>query len=242
MREDNPPTIYFGDLDDIEIIEAIEDAFEITLLNEEVEKCFTVGDIYALVLNKFPHAERSAAPCASAAAYYALKRAFRTMRATGRISRNTLIRDLLLPSPRFAWHKLSEITGFNLPRLELAGAGWIVAILFAITVTAAAVAGMYFEPAAVRVEGIVVGALVIGISAFGLGGWLARKLHLVRVPRRLRTVGDLARAVAATNIAKLASANVPTRERDVWASLEYIIRDQLAWKGPITPESRFAQG
>jgi hypothetical protein len=57
----------------------------------------------------------------------------------------------------------------------------------------------------------------------------------------MRTFGDLAKSVAATNVAKLARANGPVREQEIWSSLEYIIREQLAWNGPITPDSRLVQ-
>jgi hypothetical protein len=60
-----------------------------------------------------------------------------------------------------------------------------------------------------------------------------------RFPERLRTVGDLARAVAALNVAALASSDQPLRKREIWVALVEIIRDNLVWSGAVRPTTRF---
>lgn len=242
MSQAEPPKIMFGDLDDIAMIEAIEDAFEIKLLDEEVSSCFTVGDIYALILKKFPHVARSTAPCTSAAAYYALKRALRTLRPGARVSRDTSLRELLAPSPRTAWQNLSQATGFDLPSLELTGAGLILTTGLTLSPLVWMLSTYDWQRGLEHsLIGRLLGAVLFGMLAFAGGVMLAHRLRLEGIPRHLRTMGDLATAVAATNIAKIADTHGPARERELWASLEYIIRSQLAWNGPITPESRFVQ-
>jgi hypothetical protein len=59
-------------------------------------------------------------------------------------------------------------------------------------------------------------------------------------PTRYRTVGELARITAALNVRALSSgATGLMRTSDVWAALEAVIREQVDWEGPITPETRF---
>jgi hypothetical protein len=58
-------------------------------------------------------------------------------------------------------------------------------------------------------------------------------------PERLSTVGDLARAVAALNVAALASPDQPLRTREIWTALVEVIRDNLVWSGAVQPTTRF---
>jgi hypothetical protein len=74
----------------------------------------------------------------------------------------------------------------------------------------------------------------------GLGGWIAVLAPILGIlsimwfrPLPVRTVGELARGVAALNPKKLAPPDGPIRTRDVWASLELIARDITAYEGPI---------
>jgi hypothetical protein len=64
-----------------------------------------------------------------------------------------------------------------------------------------------------------------------------------RLPRqpssRYRSVGDLARGAAGLNISALAGSTGTMRKRDVWPALETIIREELAWEGPLEAETRF---
>jgi len=62
---------------------------------------------------------------------------------------------------------------------------------------------------------------------------------LGRFPARLRTVGDLARGVAALNVAALASPNEPLRRPEIWTALQGVIRHRLDWNGTVMPTTRF---
>ena len=53
-----------------------------------------------------------------------------------------------------------------------------------------------------------------------------------------RTVGDLARTVAALNVAVLASPNEPLRKREIWTALRGVIQDNVDWNGPVLPTTR----
>jgi hypothetical protein len=61
----------------------------------------------------------------------------------------------------------------------------------------------------------------------------------VNLPRHVRSVGDLARKVAARNIAALSKQDGAIRTRDVWAALDSIIREVSARDEPIGRETLF---
>jgi hypothetical protein len=77
-----------------------------------------------------------------------------------------------------------------------------------------------------------------GYASISLVAWMFR-CWLGRFPERLGTVGDLACAVAALNVAALASPKEPLRKREVWGALEGIIRDNLNWSGAVQLTTRF---
>jgi hypothetical protein len=67
-----------GDLDDVELVELVERAFDITFSPREMEQILTVGEFYDLLLTKIPPngADRQ---CASAMAFYRLRSALRRL-------------------------------------------------------------------------------------------------------------------------------------------------------------------
>jgi hypothetical protein len=69
------------------------------------------------------------------------------------------------------------------------------------------------------------------------GIWLGQRL--TRFPKRLATVGDLVRAVAALNVAALRIPGEPLRKREIWTALEWIVGDMIGWRVPVQPAARF---
>lgn len=128
-----------------------------------------------------------------------------------------------------------------MPRLELSRVGWALALIVMLISASATMLHMAAGASGSELMGVGLTAIIVGIFALAAGAWIAGKFRLLRIPRHLHTFGELARAVAAMNAAKFAKAHGPARERELWFSLEYIIRDKLAWKGPITPDSRFVE-
>jgi hypothetical protein len=176
-----------GDLDEVDLLREVEQAFAVKLDPHDLEVCLTVGDLHGLLLASVPNIERSQTGCLAAKAFFKLKRAVEKQQPHRFIRPET---DLISVTGRhiFRWKRQCEReTGLRMP-------------------------------------------------AATLGGWLFWK---GRFPKRLGTVGDLARAVAALNIAALASPDQPLRTREIWTALVEIIRDNLVWSGAVQPTTRF---
>jgi hypothetical protein len=50
------------DLEDVDLIRAVEAAFEVRLTNAEVEQIHTVGDLHSVLIGKLQHVERGVDP------------------------------------------------------------------------------------------------------------------------------------------------------------------------------------
>jgi len=95
------------------------------------------------------------------------------------------------------------------------------------------------------------GFLLVGSAAHGWIGALialpvsiglfALSHRVARFSTRLRTVGDLAEAVAVLNVAALASPDEPLHEREIWTALRGVIRNTLGWDGSVLTTTRLIQ-
>lgn len=61
-----------GDLDDVELIEDIEEAFSLRFADDDLKRCRTVGDLFSLVEADLPDDGSS---CATAMCFYRMRRA-----------------------------------------------------------------------------------------------------------------------------------------------------------------------
>lgn len=115
-----------GDGDDVEILEDIEKAFRINLSDEDAAACYTVGDIYELLLTKYDLAatERTDYLCASHRAFNEVRRVIRKLlpvdvQPDSRLSdfgfsnhgavRDALQRELPVVIPAFAMTRMSVL-------------------------------------------------------------------------------------------------------------------------------------
>jgi|SRR5262249_8674540 len=214
-----------GDLDEIDLLEEIERAFAVEF-PRDLRHCHTVGDLHRILLALIPHAERAKTGCLAAKAYFVLSRAIRKRDPARVIRPSTELVNMV--RRRFGHHRwrrqLKEDTGLKMPALE--GTGW-GGMLFLISI------GLPLAGSAAHGW---IGALMALPISLGL---LALSHRIARFRTRLRTLGDLAQAVAALNVAALASPNDPLREREIWAALQGVIRNDLGWDGSVLPTTRF---
>ena len=68
-----------GDLDDVELVEDIEQAFGVRLPDSELSKCQTVGDLFEMIVTRLPDNGVTANRCATAMCFYRLRRAIHTL-------------------------------------------------------------------------------------------------------------------------------------------------------------------
>jgi hypothetical protein len=215
-----------GDGDEDDLVHEVESAFGIRFAPQDLEACHTVGDLYDLVLALVPNAERTGTACLTARAFFRLRRAIERAQPDRVITPATPLNDLTARSGTDAWlSRLQDRTGLRMPTLATGIAGGL-----------AAVAAVALSVAAIFAHGWY-GALVsLPVSLAMLA---ASSRWLARFPKGMRTVGDLARAIAALNIAALSDGKEPIRRSEIWAALQGVIQDDLSPVGPVQPTTRF---
>jgi acyl carrier protein len=162
-------------LDTVELVMEVEEAFGITMSDEEAEKIQTVGDLYRYVLARLDRPVLTTPGCLSAAVFYRLRRQLMgRFRVERRRIRPASPLDDLIPAAnrRREWQRLGECLGWRLP--ELTRPGWVgfVSLGLFVTWSIATIAAWGrlagFDPDAlmVFVVGLLVGALVLAIAVY----------------------------------------------------------------------------
>jgi hypothetical protein len=214
-----------GDGDELSLLREIQRSFAIKL-PLDLSNCHTVGDLHRVLLQCVPHAERGTTGLLVAKSYFALRRAVRKHDPRHVIRPNTQLTSIFA-SRRGAhrWRRQLKLdTGLEMPGLTL-GAGASFLFLSAI--------GLPLGGYALHGATAALFALPISLLLLMLVQYLAR------FPATLRTVGDLAHAVAALNVAALSPPNEPLREREIWSALVGIVRYDIGWSGPVLSTTRF---
>jgi hypothetical protein len=216
-----------GDGDEIDLLQEVERSFAIKL-PRDLRHCHTVGDLYKILIASIPHAENGRAGCLAAKAYFALRRAIRKHDPGRVIVPSTELAHIVTGRlGDYRWlRRIKEETGLEMPALTR-GTGADLLFLASISIPMVGCAAHGWT-----------GTFIALPISFGL---LAFQRPLRRFPTRLRTVRDLAQAVAALNVAALASPNEGLRKREIWPALEGVIRDNLDWSGSVLPTTRFFQ-
>ena len=209
-------------LDAVELIMAVEEAFDIQIPDREAEKLSTVGQMYAFVVNKLAFNERPR--CQSSAVFYQARRALVDLHGAPRRSVSPSTRmDSLLPSTsrRSDWQSLSRTMEAQLPQLEaprwmrLLSAGRVVALIFA------CVAAYSVYPAFTAVIFALGSALLI---------WMANRAmspFAVEIPVECATVGGTVKAILRLNYGTQTGTNRKWDPHEVWETLRSLIAEQL---------------
>lgn len=220
-------------LDGIELILAIEDAFQIHIADEEAGNVSTVGDLHSLVLSKLD--ARDAKRYLTSAAFYRTRRGIIDTLGIERreIRPSTLLAVILPRSNRCEnWRRIQEAMKLKLP--DLRHPGWIQLGLIAAGVALAVATGLYSGASYKWISLLFILGLVVGGFAIKLSPSLA-----VAFPNRNVTVGDLARDVLAINYAHLASEIGSSNKNDVWEALcRVIVLQTGVAPDKITPQAR----
>jgi hypothetical protein len=207
-------------LDQVELLLAVEDGFQIHIENHEAARVGTVGDLYDLVVSKLRHS--TSKQCLTSAAFYRTRRGIvDSLGVPRREIRPSTNLEPLLPEAtrRRMWQTIEAVVGLKLPKLKYPGS---TVSTFLVIGMIGGIASAVFAHA---------GAATIAFAAFGgliLGGSLLRvTLGLaIAIPNGEVTVGDLARDVLALNHASLARELGGWNEKDAWETLCRIIVNQ----------------
>jgi hypothetical protein len=216
-----------GDGDEVDLVRDIEQTFAVVLDPQELQNCVTVGDLHQLLLVSVPHSERGQTSCLAAKAFFKLKRAIEKQQSDGVIRPSTELASVTGRLGVYRWSRQCERkTGLSMPALVLVGGPWFWRMFFLGWCGSIGWLLNYSWIGALI-------ALPVPVVVLAVAVWVSR------FPKRLGTVGELARAVAALNVATLANPNEPLRKREIWAALQEIIRNHLIWSGAVHPTTRF---
>jgi hypothetical protein len=204
-------TLGLGDPDDVEMVRGLEEIFDISFTDKETRNLVNVGDLYNLILRKIPRDE-SNRKCASAMAFYRLRRAFADLRQGKRLSPGAelaptarakrLFRELArrtgltMPDPAFSW--IGKMGGY----MALL---WPFAMIWAVAVKS--------PPHA--------------LAIFCLGALPAAFLLAVvdprRVPAEFPTLGALAKKVARLNYGRLVKEGAEANDAEIWEAFVEVV-------------------
>lgn len=199
-----------GDLDDVELIQDVEAAFSVRFDDNDLSRCWTVGDLFTLIERDLP-ADKTTGRCATAMCFYRLRRAIQPW-VEPPLKPNTRI-DALRGLPVHRLYRLIEIEcGLRAPAKVISIWGCLAAMLILV--------GPFV---AYRVG--VVGLLT---PAFAIPLFIAFRLAPVRLPRDIATFGDLVRAVAARNIGMLAKQGARLGRQDAWSAFREVLAEHTA--------------
>jgi len=219
------------DLDSVEIVTAIEQAFHIKIADKEAEGCRTVGDLFRLIASKLPIVERDALPCPTAFCYRRLRAVLRKISPIQHITPATQLVELMPVSRSRAWWRRVQIeTNLALPQApgRLKRFRWVIGGVCVLAMAVALVSGAGAWSLLVGLAALLVSLVVHAsdrrdVIGMGIGA----------------TVGDLAKITAALNAGLLVEQHGAIRTREVWSAVEGVIRAFTAYSGPIDKRTRF---
>jgi hypothetical protein len=247
-----------GDGDELDVIYDVERTFGFKFTKEEAENLRNVGDLYDLIESKATSADGTKG-CLSQAAFYQIREALRANGLAGAVTPSTPlaeVADFSGRKGRAKWRDLERRAGLTFPWLETAGErgafslwwrrqlsspvrNWLSALL-----SAPIGFGLFFffdnflgiHPRTVL--NWLLGALIavpLAVAAIAYAWHLTFKT----VPKRIVTVGDLAREAAGYSFAELVRAKHGSSPYDRWFALGAILRLASGHKSTIAKDTKF---
>jgi hypothetical protein len=232
----------FGDGDDVDVLTDVENTFGIAITDREAETTLTVGQLYDLIQMKCANAGQTRA-CLSQIAFYRLRRALISQHVQIEIRPGTpisVVRQIEGNSTGQKWKTLSHESNLTLPSLEAPNrnAGlhrfsppqWTLAVFGGMFGLGGAMLGLSKETLGFIFVGILTLGVVVGIA-----------IHQVfkDIPRRITTVGDLARESAGCSFSELSRTHPASSPADQWQALTAVLRSISGHQPEITRNTTF---
>jgi hypothetical protein len=219
-----------GDGDDVAVLENVERAFGIRILDSEAVQLRTVGQLYDLILVKLPRNCFGPDSCLTASAFYRLRAALTRMGHSGRLRPGTGLSGLIgQGSVRRFWRWLEQESGLRLPGPSVGPLGLTMLLT-----------GLLFFGGGIILAGLKSDSafLLLWVLSF-INVWFALKVLPMTIPAELNSLGELSRDAARENFGTLAEARRTFRADDVWAALDYLLRKETGADQPIDRETVF---
>lgn len=225
----NPNTLGLDDeMDDVEILEELERAFDVKFTDEDARPIFQVGQLYDVLQAKLGPA--TGEKCASAMAFYRLRRAISQHNPTVSVSPATQLTDICLRNPKSAFRKLEEQSGLKVPELLTGPRGVAGILLVAVALSAFLFGHLLLHRLGFTATDSNWVRFLTGIGCLSLGGVLIWS-DPMKLPARLNTFGELATTTAALNYGLLTKSGARHRPEELWDALTEVLsssRDTLA--------------
>jgi len=227
-------------MDGVDVVRDVERMFRISITNGEAETTLTVGQLYDLIEKKCGAGKTQA--CLSQISFYQLRRALESLDSKTVIRPDThvsIVRRLNLGSIARTWKQLGRQSRLRLPSLEtpflakIPVAAQVIAISCAGVAVFAVARHFGFRPGGSFLVGAFGGiALIVAATSI---------LHLVfrDIPRRIVTIGDLAREAAGHSYTELLQSRSRSSGADRWYALTAILRNISTYQRPITRDTTF---
>src|ERR1700742_287513 len=129
-----PTTLGIDYEDSVDLVKDLESSFDVRIFDSEAAACRTLGDIFDLLLQKFGESGTGGQSCASAMAFYRLRRALADHSPEARLRPSTPLTAITRTSPKRLFKRIQVQTGLQLPSKAYSWVGWFGSI--------AAVAGL----------------------------------------------------------------------------------------------------
>jgi len=225
-------------LEAVEIVMAVEEAFDVRIEDSEAEKILTPRQLIDLVSSKV--AVATTTTCLTHRAFNLLRKSLLTHSG---LKRKDLVPSatfsVLIPKPQR--HSLIEETMGDL-RIKktplLIRPGWLTALLFGVSVATGLVTAILVRPT----EAWIAFAIIAGVSI--LVGYIGVKVttnQRTEFPQEVRTVGDLSRWIM-SHKPDLSVATSPAWTRDqIAARVREIVTEILSCDSKYAEDSRFVQ-
>ena len=191
--------------------EEIEAAFDVKFTEAELVSMSTVGDLHEALVARIPGGPGK---CDTSMAFYRLRRGLKSIGETEPLRPGTSMPPGLVERPRSSLAQLSRLTGLRMPPVLVGplGMGGCLVGLVALALSA------------VLSQQTPVGAVLLVMGAVGLMV-ISSRLDPGRLPKEIRTIGDLARRTAPLNYGSLVALGARSSDELAWIVLTEVLAD-----------------
>ncbi len=215
-----------GDGDDIDVLVAVERAFNVKITHTEAERCTTVGQLCELVSTKIGATEQRLLGCPTALAFFRLRGGLRRLGWATRVTRETDLAALLRAhGGRRAYQRLAREAKLKLPDLVLQPESVATIVLTAVSGVALSLWIGSWLP--------LIGCLILMV--------LLSYVLPTTIPRDIAELGKYAQNCAAWNYGKLSEDCGGARPGDLWNALVIVVRESsgTGFKGAFSRDTLF---
>lgn len=207
------------DEDAIDVLVELEKALDVKIANAEAAAIYTVGDLFDLLRGKMQAGE-TGQKCASAMAFYRVRRALSSLRPDVGRSPSANLSPLRRVYTKSFVKLLEDRSGLRLPRPDLGGIGWVGIACLSVGIFGT-LAMMFLAFLTTFLGSPLIGEHLI--SANFLAGTVVGLAFLTvdrgRLPKTCGTLGALAASAARRSYGRLVQQGAEARDSSIWNAL-----------------------